>query len=220
MFALDEESNMSKFSNSLTLSKREPKISTRKCSICDLRLEDHMTTDDLYDKYRGKFYHPGCKALADEFTADVPGALADILRRTKSRVRESGYEFDLGETDIEAMRFLLDLWERQGGICPETGLAMRCDVEHDLTFHLKPSLDRIENDRGYVKDNVRFVTQWYQYSKSDMTDEQTAAMCQAVVDTARLNKKPASRKRTARTVASSSKPASRTIEASGRRVNA
>jgi hypothetical protein len=200
-----------KSNNSLT-----PKIATRKCSYCDLRLEENMNTDELYDKYRGEFYHKGCKKLADEYTDNVPGALADILRRTKRSVRESQYDYDLGSNDIEAMRFLMDLWEKQDGICPGTGLEMRCDTDHEFTFHLKPSLDRRENDGGYTKDNVQLTTQLYNLLKSDLTTEQTVMFCQAVIDTAKL-KKPATRKRTARVVASSSKPAKPKANSRGRR---
>jgi hypothetical protein len=176
------------------------RLSDRNCSICKFPLDNDLTTEEIRLKYQGKYYHRSCKALADEFTDNVPSQLADILRRTKKRAPELGLEFELGETDNDAMRFLLDMWEQQAGLCAETGLEMRCDVEHELTFHLKPSLDRIDSSRGYTKQNVQLITQWAQYAKSDLSQEQFDAFCVAKIEHKRGSQRHTGR---AKTVASS-----------------
>jgi hypothetical protein len=170
------------------------RLSTRKCVWCNLPLDAELTTDEVKVKYKGRYYHRSCKALANEYTADVPGALADILRRTKRRAAELDLDYDLGD-DLEAMRFLMDLWERQQGSCADEGIPMRCDTDHELTFHLKPSLDRVDSSGGYTKDNVKLVTQRVNYAKSDMTQEEFVAMCAAVVENARKPRVISSRNR-------------------------
>jgi hypothetical protein len=125
-------------------------------------------------------YHFGCKATVDEFTDNVPGQLAEILRRAKRRCEKEGIKYGLG-TDIQAMRLLLDLFESQNGVCPLTGLEMVCETDHDYGFLLKPSIDRLNNARGYEPDNLRLTTVWGNLQRNFLSDDQFYRLCKSVV---------------------------------------
>ena len=43
------------------------------------------------------------------------------------------------------------------------------------------SIDRIDNDLGYIEGNVRFVSVMYNYARNNFTDEQVLQFAQAVV---------------------------------------
>jgi len=88
------------------------------------------------------------------------------------------------ETDLD-LPYLAALWESQGSKCALSGVQMTlpsttrtfAERTHDP---LKPSLDRIDNAKGYLKGNVRFVTTIANYAKQIYTDEQLIEFCRAV----------------------------------------
>src|SRR5262245_36816261 len=141
------------------------KTLTNKCSYCKFQIAE----EDIEMDNATTTYHRGCRASADEFTDNVPGQLADIIRRTKRHCERDGTLYALG-SDVEAMRFLLDLYESQSGICPLTGMEMDCSTDHEYGFLLKPSLDRVDSSRGYEQGNLRFLVQWANLRRSFLTD--------------------------------------------------
>ena len=77
-----------------------------------------------------------------------------MLKRAKSRAVKKGIDFDLTVEDI----IIPD-------ICPVLGipLFMGTKKRHDNS----PSLDRIDNSKGYVKGNVRVISWRANHLKSD-----------------------------------------------------
>ena len=56
------------------------------------------------------------------------------------------------------VKYLIDLYEQQGGLCPITKRVF--DLSQTTETHFNPngpSIDRIHSDLGYVKGNVRFI---------------------------------------------------------------
>jgi hypothetical protein len=69
--------------------------------------------------------------------------------------------------------FLLDLFEKQGGLCYWYGIPM---VPSDrIKDPQNPSIDRLDTSRGYEKDNVVLCTQSANYGRNSYTAEQFAA---------------------------------------------
>jgi hypothetical protein len=52
----------------------------------------------------------------------------------------------------------IGLYKVQGGRCAVTGIALR--IETTWRDPKNVSIDRVDNERGYVPGNVRLVTQW------------------------------------------------------------
>jgi|15BtaG_2_1085339.scaffolds.fasta_scaffold00006_98 hypothetical protein len=85
--------------------------------------------------------------------------------------------------DLDA-KYLKCLWEDQAGSCPFTGwnLILRNHQSYK-TEALRPehaSLDRIDNGRGYVKGNVRFVSVMFNLARNKFSDEEVIGFCEAV----------------------------------------
>lgn len=80
-------------------------------------------------------------------------AISRIYRGAKVRASKRGYAFDLDEN------WLLDLGDKQGFCCALTGIPfyMADRPERSRINPYAPSLDRIDCQGGYTKDNVRLV---------------------------------------------------------------
>jgi len=89
--------------------------------------------------------------------------LKEFLRRIKRRDKRKCVSSNL---DYE---YLVELWEKQKGICPYSGNIMT------LQFEMTPytaSLDRIDSSLPYLKNNVEFVCVAVNYAKSTFSKEE------------------------------------------------
>lgn len=78
---------------------------------------------------------------------------------------------------------LKEIWEQQNGICPFTGWKLRlprCSNDRGEFSMYNASLDRIDNNRGYTKDNVRFVSLMANYARNRFTDHDMIEFCKSV----------------------------------------
>ena len=93
------------------------------------------------------------------------------------RRRKKQYNVDL--------KFLKQLWLEQKGICPITGWELALPKhssdwgsKQDKMF--RASLDRIDNQLGYVKGNVRFITHMANMARNIFSDEELIKFCNDV----------------------------------------
>lgn len=88
-----------------------------------------------------------------------------FIRKAKSKQKSKHSKFKIYDIDLG---YLKELWESQNGICPYTNkkmiLAGTTNVNKDNP--LCASLDRIDPNKGYVKGNVQFVTQFVNLGKN------------------------------------------------------
>lgn len=101
--------------------------------------------------------------------------LRERLLHAKNRAKSKNMYFDLTK------EFILDLWDKQKGKCALTGLDMTYDRYTGRTY-TNVSIDRIDTNKGYTKDNVQLVCMAANQSKSDLTDEQLYQVCKGIVD--------------------------------------
>ena len=75
-----------------------------------------------------------------------------------------------------------DLWEQfqsQNGLCALTGLPI--EFPKHTTDRGEASLDRIDNDRGYFRDNIQWVHKHVNRMKMDHSDARFVELCRLVV---------------------------------------
>ena len=100
----------------------------------------------------------------------VRAMLASIRRNAKVR----GFEFSLDVDDLlPAMR---------NGRCQVTGI--KFDMQARGLTPYSPSIDRINNSRGYTKDNVLLVIFGYNAAKGTGTHADVMAIARALIDAA------------------------------------
>lgn len=103
------------------------------------------------------------------------------VNRCKSRTRQNNKIGKNHEIDID-VEYLKKLWNDQDGICPLSGINMiirNSHTKHDYN-PLNASLDRIDNSKGYVKGNVRFVCLMANYALSTWEDKDLIKFCKQV----------------------------------------
>lgn len=121
--------------------------------------------------------HPNPQNLRSDNRADRRSPFRWFMLRVRQR-----QTVDL-PSDL-TLDFLSDLWTSQGGICPLTGWALTLP-KNTAVWPQGPSprnasLDRIDNDKGYVQGNVRFVAVMANLARHQFSDEQMIEFCRAV----------------------------------------
>lgn len=89
---------------------------------------------------------------------------------------------DLMDIDLE---YLKVLWKQQNGKCAVTGIDLQVKHIHTKTQKTQKnpyqaSLDRIDNNRGYIKGNVRFVCYMFNIARNDFSDTDVLEFCKKV----------------------------------------
>lgn len=111
----------------------------------------------------------------DEFTS-----FRWFILRAQYRDRRKKYGCNL------TVQYLKQLWEKQNGICPLSGQKLILPKDSDGWIEYLPinaSLDRINNNLGYMQGNVRFISVMANLARQSFTDEQLIEFCKAVAHT-------------------------------------
>lgn len=111
----------------------------RKCAVCG-------SLDVLPDRDQCA----SCKWESAKKSASksIKHYLQDRIKIAKSRAKKKGFDFDFTLDDA------MEIWKDQNGECAVTGFPMTHSMEN---FEFSASLDRIDNNAGYTRDNVRLV---------------------------------------------------------------
>lgn len=103
----------------------------------------------------------------------VTKTLSTITAGCRNRARRKGYDCDIDYA------YMLELLDKQNGRCAATGILLEASAANTKTYS-NPwtiSVDRMDNSKGYTKDNVRLVTYMYNTCKGQWTEEQVVHMC-------------------------------------------
>ena len=73
-----------------------------------------------------------------------------------------------------------DLWVEQNGICQLTGVDMTT-IAGKGRIPTNVSIDRIDNDKGYEKDNVHLVCLWANTAKNDLSISDFVKFCKKTI---------------------------------------
>lgn len=93
------------------------------------------------------------------------------LNLIRERARRKGLSFDLTEEDIV-----------YPSVCPVLGIPIKLGKEAHQDFN--PSVDRVDNSKGYVKGNIRVISKRANSLKSNATIEELELI---LADARRLN---------------------------------
>jgi hypothetical protein len=108
--------------------------------------------------------------------SDVVKTLSTVTAGCRNRAKRRGYDCDI---DWE---FMKELYDKQSGRCAVTGVILTSSAANTKTYSDPHtiSVDRIDNNKGYTKTNVRLVTYMYNTCKGQWNDELVKKMCEAV----------------------------------------
>lgn len=123
---------------------------------------------------------PYVESLKDDFS-QFKYSMKIIKNRSVPRKGHS-----LKECEID-LPYLKKIWEEQKGICPFTGWKLILPETsagwRGCPTPKRASIDRINNDKGYIRGNVRFVSVMFNYCRNGFEDKDVVEFCEAVYDT-------------------------------------
>ena len=116
----------------------------------------------------------------ERLNSTIRGRAISALRNAKRRITKNGHELFLNVDDV------VELWEKQSGVCAYSG--------REMTFSSKSlntmSLERIDSSIGYTKENTILVCNAINRMKSNFELEDFRAMCLDVAMHFNKNKNP------------------------------
>lgn len=149
-----------------------------KCESCGTTDKSRFTKGQLARKKR---YLCGKCQRAKSFKQH--NSVRGFLQNRKNAINPSrGYAVEIDIDD------LLGLWKAQNGLCAVTGLPMTwgygVDVDNptERYYHSNASIDRINGDGGYTKQNIRLVCNRVNLIRNVLSDAELYFWCRAIAD--------------------------------------
>ena len=93
-------------------------------------------------------------------------------QRAKMRCKDTGREFNIEVSDIVIP-----------DICPVLGIELNMNSGRSGAYRNSPSLDRIDNSKGYTKDNIQVISQLANAMKCHATNEELHKFAQWILST-------------------------------------
>ncbi len=100
-------------------------------------------------------------------------ALRELVSSAKTRAKYATREFDID------VAYLSYMWLAQDGKCKLSGEPMTTTIGSGST---KVSLDRIDSDKGYTRDNVQLVATAANYLKVNMKQAEFLKWCRKIAE--------------------------------------
>lgn len=124
---------------------------------------------------------PQCKAkqnkIAREKYDDKTKLEKVLLSRflgAQDRAKRQNIEFNITKEDIE------NLWNLQNGLCAISDIPMTYELDKGRIF-TNVSIDKINPNLGYTKDNIQLVCMAVNQMKSDMSLQELYMFCEAII---------------------------------------
>ena len=141
--------------------------SNRKKEFCDTC--NSMLNNNQKRKIKASLYPEYKEKLLEQKRAEVRKHKAKyMLNRVKRKSLKYGYEFNLDLEDIVIP-----------DICPILEVPLEMGTKDDYEY--SPSIDRIDNSKGYVKGNIQIISKKANSMKNCATYEELKKFCKNVL---------------------------------------
>jgi hypothetical protein len=115
------------------------------------------------------------KSYRRKYKRTFEGTVTDLLCSARHRAKICDLEINIDRNWIS-----LHLEKMK---CEATGLDLTLEINENVCHSaFRPSIDRIDNKKGYIKDNCRIVSVLYNKAKSDYTDADVLKMALALTE--------------------------------------
>lgn len=128
-----------------------------------------QTKDGLHSWCKSCCKKGNKRSLAKKYS-NFEGRITTFLRTCNTSAKKRNQEFALTRQDF------LDMWEKQNGICAYSGIPMALEPNTLKSV----SVERVNNDIGYIPENTVLVTNAINKMKSNMKGEDFFEFCKQV----------------------------------------
>jgi len=138
---------------------------TKVCSKCNV--EKELNKENFSPRYgrenkSGNVFRTYCRDCYNKLTRGNPKYLRKaLIRHAKRRALDKGLEFDLKSEDLT-----------YPDVCPVLGIKLKHGAGKGKDRENSPSLDRVDNNVGYIPSNVIVVSVLANSIKNSATPEQ------------------------------------------------
>lgn len=165
----------SKYANSTKRAFYFPDTNEKICAKCGVKTSTnnffkHSQTQDGWHSWCKSCCKEGNKKSREKKYSSFEGRVTTFLRTCKHSALKRNNEFSL------TRKMLLDMWEKQDGICVYTGIEMTTQPN----FPYSVSVERINSNVGYTKENTVLVCNAINKMKTDLDPVLFFEMCSVV----------------------------------------
>lgn len=156
--------------------KRNKFYTKNKCRGCELKdhrqyYKDNPERFSEYGKQWREAHPDYSKRSAKKWRLDNPHK--HLLKHAKYRALEKNIEFDLDEEWVK---------DKLNGVCERTLIPFYIGPYEKHRRHpFAPSIDRIDNNKGYTKDNCQVVVWMYNQMKNEYSDDLVYNFAKAII---------------------------------------
>jgi hypothetical protein len=107
-----------------------------------------------------------------KWSKTIKGRMYDLLEAAKNRCRQNHMKFDIN------LDWLINQFNKQDGKCAITKIKFTFIIKHKRNFSpFNPSLHRINNNKGYTKNNVLLVCTIFNLGMNCFSKKYFTKMC-------------------------------------------
>jgi hypothetical protein len=159
-------------------------INNKTCSRCKKELP--LTKEFFHvSKFLSDGFNSHCKNCRKdtyykrrEPVQDIKRLLTERFSDLKTRTKNKRVKYNIAlNFDVE---YLLELWNKQSGKCAISNIEMTF-VLYEGHIKTNASIDRINSNKGYSKDNIQLVCSIINKMKLDMTKEELMFYCKEIL---------------------------------------
>lgn len=150
-------------------------VVSKRCVPCQIRLskEGYKRAYAERNKNNIERYH----ANKQENHTDISWRVNIAYRNARQRSMKFGRPFNITK------EYLQELYFEQGCKCPISGRDFVLTLSEEFKTHPdSPSLDRVDNDKGYVQGNVRFVTYQVNTALNQFGEDSLIELCKNILE--------------------------------------
>lgn len=156
------------------------------CHICSMCKKNKAVSKYHADKSSNTGMQSCCikceKIKMNKWACNLNGFIVKLHKNVRSNAkrRAKKLKVEITKQDIH------DLYKKQNGICVISGIKMthkaytRTVEKRHIMNDNNISVDRIDSNKGYTKDNIQLVCAVVNRMKSDMSDYKFKTMCQII----------------------------------------
>lgn len=164
---------------------KKPISGFKYCSKCKKTKEVSEFHADKSDKsglqsYCYQCVHKGMHEWASTLEGNITKLFNDLKQNAKKRAKKLSVEI--------TKQYIIDLYHQQTGLCAITKQKMthiaysRGEEKKHIINNINISVDRIDSNKGYTKDNIQLVCAIINRMKSDLSNEQFVELCNLVCE--------------------------------------
>ena len=161
-----------------------PSEGLRKCASCEIEKNISEFHSDKSSPTGLQTYCKDCQTQkTKKYTSTLSGFIKKIYKDMHHNAEKRAKKLDI-ELTVEDIN---DLYEKQNGFCAISGLKLTHetyaykDKEHIIN-RLNISIDRIDSNLGYTKDNVQLVAAIVNRMKTDLPDSEFIKICSIITE--------------------------------------